>query len=64
MDAKGFEESEIAEELLAIRVQKAYLTQRLGDTDAAVAEYQAILKDKPSDATITAVVGNNLAVAQ
>jgi len=53
-------EEEIEEETLTIRAQLAYIVQLSGKTDEALTQYNQILKSKPSDIALTAVVSNNV----
>eukprot|EP00301_Raphidiophrys_heterophryoidea_P006108 c12496_g1_i2.p1 GENE.c12496_g1_i2~~c12496_g1_i2.p1 ORF type:complete len:696 (+),score=207.29 c12496_g1_i2:1-2088(+) len=52
------------DDLRPVRLQLAVITQLEGRTEEATEYYLSVLKDKPSDATLTAVAGNNLAVAR
>jgi len=47
-----------------VKLQLAVIAQLEGRVDEATEQYLSVLKDKPSDATLIAVAGNNLAVAR
>ncbi|GFO21232.1 signal recognition particle subunit srp72 [Plakobranchus ocellatus] len=53
-------EDELEEELAIIRVQRGYIYQCQGQNDQASQLYNQVLKIKPSDAGILAVVSNNV----
>ncbi|CAL1536982.1 unnamed protein product [Lymnaea stagnalis] len=53
-------EEELDEELAIIRVQRGYIFQSLGKNDQASQLYNLVLKTKPSDAGLVAVVSNNV----
>lgn len=43
-----------------MQVQRAYVRQRMGQTEAALEGYESALKKKPTDAEVAAVASNNL----
>ena len=49
LEEDGFDEEEIKKELAPILTQLGFVQQRLGQNEAAMANYQAVLQDKPSD---------------
>ncbi|XP_059161427.1 signal recognition particle subunit SRP72-like [Physella acuta] len=53
-------EEELDEELAIIRVQRGYILQRQNKNDQASQLYNQVLKTKPSDAGLIAVVSNNV----
>ncbi|RUS82662.1 hypothetical protein EGW08_009565 [Elysia chlorotica] len=53
-------EDELEEELAIIRVQRGYIHQCQGQNDQASQIYNQVLKTKPSDAGLVAVVSNNV----
>ena len=59
-EKNGSTEEEILDELIGLKVQKAYCKQRLGQQDVAEREYEEALKLKPSDQEVAAVASNNL----
>ncbi|XP_033757773.1 signal recognition particle subunit SRP72-like [Pecten maximus] len=53
-------EEEIEDELAIIRVQLAFVLQKLQRTEEALSIYNQVMKHKPSDAGISAVASNNI----
>ncbi|KAH9518925.1 Signal recognition particle core component [Bulinus truncatus] len=53
-------EEELDEELAIIRVQRGYIFQKLGKNEQASQLYNQVLKTKPTDAGLIAVVSNNI----
>jgi len=58
----SLKEQEIDDELSFIAAQKAFVLQLQGNTEQAINDYQSILKQKPSDNMVVAVVSNNIVV--
>ncbi|KAJ8317050.1 hypothetical protein KUTeg_004954 [Tegillarca granosa] len=59
-DDPDITEDEIEEELAIIRVQLAYVLQKQGKNEESLQMYNQVLKNKPSDAGLTAVASNNI----
>lgn len=57
---EGLAEEEIEEELSVIRVQKAFVLQKLGQNDNALNIYLRIQDLNPSDKSVAATVANNI----
>jgi len=53
-------EEEIEDELSIIKGQLSYIYQLQGKADQALTEYNKVLKNKPSDVALTAVISNNI----
>lgn len=53
-------EEEIEEELNVMRGQLGYIEQLQGKTENALTAYNKVLKNKPNDTALTAVISNNI----
>eukprot|EP01116_Phalansterium_solitarium_P012259 TRINITY_DN28393_c0_g1_i1.p1 TRINITY_DN28393_c0_g1~~TRINITY_DN28393_c0_g1_i1.p1 ORF type:complete len:671 (-),score=327.00 TRINITY_DN28393_c0_g1_i1:85-2097(-) len=60
LQAEGASDEEVNDELAIIQTQLAYVHQVRGNTDEALRLYNAVLKNKPSDESVTAVASNNV----
>jgi tetratricopeptide (TPR) repeat protein len=61
LELDDYEEDEIQDELAVIHVQRAYLAQRQGRTDAAMTAYTNVVHEiKATDAAVVAVARNNM----
>jgi signal recognition particle subunit SRP72 len=58
--ASGAAEEEVEDGRIAFNVQRSYVRQRLGQSDAALEGYEAALRQRPTDAEVAAVASNNL----
>uniref|UniRef100_F1KZJ3 Signal recognition particle subunit SRP72 n=1 Tax=Ascaris suum TaxID=6253 RepID=F1KZJ3_ASCSU len=61
---EGLSEDDIEDELSVIRVQKAFVLQRLGRVDEALKIYLRIQELNPSDKSVLATVANNIPSAR
>ncbi|KAL7638501.1 UNVERIFIED_CONTAM: hypothetical protein RMT77_011071 [Armadillidium vulgare] len=57
---EGASEEEVNEEIAVIRVQQGHCLQLLGREKEALAIYNAVLKTKPDDPALLAIVNNNI----
>merc|ERR1711962_1030743 len=57
---EDYTEEEIEEELGVMRSQLGYIKQLQGKTSEALAMYNQVLKSKPSDVALTAILSNNI----
>ncbi|VDM47444.1 unnamed protein product [Toxocara canis] len=64
LSEEGLSEEEIEDELSVIRVQKAFVLQRLGQVDEALKIYLRIQELNPSDKSVLATVVNNIPSAR
>ncbi|XP_076067032.1 signal recognition particle 72 [Oratosquilla oratoria] len=60
MEEDGLTEEEVNEEVAIIKVQQGHCLQLLGREKEATALYNAVLKTKPDDAALVAIINNNL----
>ncbi|TDH72169.1 hypothetical protein CCR75_000994 [Bremia lactucae] len=58
--ADGASESAIDEEVAVIKTQLAFVKQKRGDRDGALADYRSVLKLKLHDRSVGAVASNNI----
>merc|ERR1712106_41779 len=59
-EEEGASEEEVAEEVAIIRVQQGHCLQLLGREREGLAIYNAVLKTKPEDPALLAIINNNL----
>ncbi|XP_047502652.1 LOW QUALITY PROTEIN: signal recognition particle subunit SRP72-like [Penaeus chinensis] len=56
----GATEEEVADEVAIIRVQQGHCLQLMGQEQEALAIYNSVLKSKPEDPALLAIINNNL----
>jgi signal recognition particle subunit SRP72 len=57
---EGLTAAEVEDGQIVYAVQRGYVRQRLGQAEAALGEYEAALRRRPTDAEVAAVASNNL----
>ena len=60
LTADGLSEAEVADETAVLKVQEAYLLQRMHQPDAALQLYTSVLHQRPSDGAVVSVASNNV----